>query len=213
MQQLADLRKEYTKASLDVSNVSVNPIEQFNKWFQEAMQAEVPEPNAMILSTVNADGRPSARVMLLKGVENDKFVFFTNYQSDKGKALDNNPACALTFFWPQLERQIRIEGVVTRIDEKRSESYFQSRPRLSQIGAWASPQSTILTGREILEERFRQMETKFAGVDVLPKPKQWGGFEVEPLRIEFWQGRASRLHDRIVFTFVDNAWRIDRLSP
>jgi pyridoxamine 5'-phosphate oxidase len=213
MQPIADLRKEYTKASLDVSNVSDDPIIQFNKWFQEAIQAEVPEPNAMILATVNAEGRPSARVMLLKGVENNKFVFFTNYQSDKGKALENNAACALTFFWPQLERQIRIEGVVNRIDEKRSEVYFQSRPRLSQIGAWASPQSTMIPNREILEERFRQMEQKFAGQEVLPKPKQWGGFEVEPLKIEFWQGRASRLHDRILFTFVDGTWKINRLSP
>jgi pyridoxamine 5'-phosphate oxidase len=213
MQPIADLRKEYTKASLDVSNVSDDPIIQFNKWFQEAIQAEVPEPNAMILATVNAEGRPSARVMLLKGVENNKFLFFTNYQSDKGKALENNAACALTFFWPQLERQIRIEGVVNRIDEKRSEVYFQSRPRLSQIGAWASPQSTMIPNREILEERFRQMEQKFAGQEVLPKPKQWGGFEVEPLKIEFWQGRASRLHDRILFTFVDGTWKINRLSP
>jgi pyridoxamine 5'-phosphate oxidase len=213
MQPIADLRKEYTKASLDVSNVSDDPITQFNKWFQEAVQAEVPEPNAMILSTVNAEGRPSARVMLLKGVENSRFVFFTNYQSDKGKALDDNAACALTFFWPQLERQVRVEGAVNRIDEKRSEIYFQSRPRLSQIGAWASPQSTMIPNREILEERFRQMEQKFAGLDVLPKPNQWGGFEVEPLKIEFWQGRASRLHDRILFTFVDGAWKINRLSP
>jgi pyridoxamine 5'-phosphate oxidase len=213
MQPIADLRKEYTKASLDVSNVSDDPIIQFNKWFQEAIQAEVPEPNAMILATVNAEARPSARVMLLKGVENNKFLFFTNYQSDKGKALENNAACALTFFWPQLERQIRIEGVVNRIDEKRSEVYFQSRPRLSQIGAWASPQSTMIPNREILEERFRQMEQKFAGQEVLPKPKQWGGFEVEPLKIEFWQGRASRLHDRILFTFVDGTWKINRLSP
>lgn len=213
MQPIADLRMEYTKASLDVSNVSDDPITQFNKWFQEAIQAEVPEPNAMILATVNAEGRPSARVMLLKGVENNKFVFFTNYQSDKGKALENNAACALTFFWPQLERQVRIEGAVNRIDEKRSETYFQSRPRLSQIGAWASPQSTMIPNREILEERFRQMEQKFAGLEVLPKPKQWGGFEVEPLKIEFWQGRASRLHDRILFSFVDGVWKINRLSP
>lgn len=213
MQPIADLRMEYTKASLDVSNVSSDPIVQFNKWFQEAIRAEVPEPNAMILATVSNDGRPSARVMLLKGVENNKFVFFTNYQSDKGKALDSNGVCALTFFWPQLERQVRIEGVVSRIEEKRSETYFQSRPRMSQVGAWASPQSTIIPNREILEERFRQMEEKFAGLEVLPKPKQWGGFEVEPLKMEFWQGRASRLHDRILFSNVDGKWTINRLSP
>jgi pyridoxamine 5'-phosphate oxidase len=213
MQNLADLRKDYTKASLDISSVASHPIEQFNKWFQEAMQAEVPEPNAMVLATVNSDGNPTSRVMLLKGIEENKFLFFTNYQSDKGKSLEQNPACALTFFWPQLERQVRIEGIASRIDETRSETYFQSRPRLSQIGAWSSPQSAIIPTREILEERFKQIEQKFSGQQVLPKPKQWGGFEVDPLKIEFWQGRASRLHDRIQFTKIDGEWKIYRLSP
>lgn len=213
MQSIADIRKDYTKASLDVSNVLDDPIQQFRKWFDEAVTAEVPEPNAMNLATVNRDGRPSSRIMLLKGVENNRFVFFTNYQSDKGQSLDDNPACALTFFWPELERQVRIEGTASRIDEKRSEVYFQSRPRASQIGAWASPQSTLLSDRTLLEERFRLMEEKFKDHALLPKPKQWGGYEVDPLRIEFWQGRASRLHDRIRFTRIDGQWKIHRISP
>jgi pyridoxamine 5'-phosphate oxidase len=213
MQPIADIRKDYTMATLDVKNVLPDPVQQFQKWFKEALHAGIPEPNAMNLSTVNKDGRPSSRIMLLKGVENNMFVFYTNYQSDKGQALEQNPACALTFFWPELERQIRIEGIASRIDEKRAEEYFQSRPRASQVGAWASPQSTILNDRTILEERVKQMEERFHGVELLPKPKQWGGFEVNPLLIEFWQGRASRLHDRIRFTKVDGNWNIHRLSP
>ena len=213
MQKIADIRKDYTRASLDIDSVLTDPMDQFKKWFQEALESEVNEPNAMTLSTVKSDGRPSARIMLLKGVENSRFQFFTNYQSDKGQALENNPACALTFFWPELERQVRVEGIVTRIDEKRSEEYFQSRPRASQVGAWSSPQSSAIADRKILEERVRLIEERFKGQDVLPKPKQWGGFNVEPLLIEFWQGRASRLHDRIRFTKVDNAWKINRLAP
>ena len=213
MQKIADIRKDYTRASLDIDSVLTDPMDQFKKWFQEALESEVNEPNAMTLSTVKSDGRPSARIMLLKGVENSRFQFFTNYQSDKGQALENNPACALTFFWPELERQVRVEGIVTRIDERRSEEYFQSRPRASQVGAWSSPQSSAIADRKILEERVRLIEERFKGQDVLPKPKQWGGFNVEPLLIEFWQGRASRLHDRIRFTKVDNAWKINRLAP
>lgn len=213
MQTIADIRKDYSKASLDVSTVVSNPVEQFQKWFDEALKAEVPEPNAMNVATVNADGRPSSRIILLKGIENNRFVFFTNYQSDKGQALAANPACALTFFWPELERQVRIEGVASRIDEERSVAYFQSRPRRSQIGAWASPQSSLLSDRKLLEDRFRQMEEKFKDHEVLPKPKQWGGYEVEPFLIEFWQGRPSRLHDRIRFTKIDDQWKINRVSP
>jgi pyridoxamine 5'-phosphate oxidase len=213
MQQLADIRKDYCKASLDVSSVLEDPIQQFQKWLNEAITAEVHEASAMNLATVTDDGRPSSRIMLLKGIENDKFMFFTNYQSDKGITLDKNPFVALTFFWPELERQVRIEGTAARIDERRSEEYFQSRPRASQIGAWSSPQSSVIGDRQILEERVKQMEEKFSGYNVLPKPKQWGGFEVEPLSIEFWQGRPSRLHDRIKYARTDNAWKIFRLSP
>jgi len=213
MKDIAHIRKDYSKTSLGVKSVSKDPIQQFNHWFKEAVTAEIPEPNAMTLATVNAEGRPSTRIVLLKGVENGKFVFFTNYQSNKGKELDQNPACSLTFWWPELERQVCLEGVASRMDAKRSEEYFQSRPRDSQIGAWASPQSTMISDRSLLEERVKQMEEKFKGLEKLPKPHQWGGFEIEPLMIEFWQGRPSRLHDRILFTKVEGVWRVDRLAP
>ncbi len=213
MKSVAELRKEYSKASLDIGDVNQNPIAQFEHWFDEACKSEVAEPNAMTLSTVTEDGRPSGRIVLLKGVEKGKFIFFTNYQSQKGKELDKNPSCALTFFWPDLERQIRIEGVAARISVEASENYFQSRPRGSQVGAWASPQSSIINDRKILVERVAEIEKKFEGKEVLPKPHQWGGFEVDPFEIEFWQGRASRLHDRIVYTKADGAWKINRLAP
>lgn len=213
MNDIASLRKEYSRAALDADTVSQNPISQFTKWFEEAITAKVPEPNAMNLATVNENGRPASRIVLLKGIEDYKFVFYTNYQSRKGKELDNNPACSLTFFWPELERQVRIEGVAARIDEKRSEKYFQSRPRGSQVGAWASPQSTLISNRTLLEERANQIEKKFKGQDILPKPNQWGGYEIDPLMIEFWQGRQSRLHDRILYTKDDGVWKINRLAP
>ncbi|HET9053209.1 MAG TPA: pyridoxamine 5'-phosphate oxidase [Cyclobacteriaceae bacterium] len=213
MNHLASIRKEYSKAVLDIKSVSQNPIRQFTTWLEEALVAEVPEPNAMHLATVTESGRPAARIVLLKGVENDRFVFYTNYQSRKGKELDQNPACSLTFFWPELERQVRIEGVASRIDEKRSEKYFQSRPRGSQIGAGASPQSSMISDRLLLEERAKQMEEKFKEQAVLPKPNQWGGYEIDPLMMEFWQGRPSRLHDRILYTKDDGVWKINRLAP
>lgn len=213
MNDIASIRKEYTKAALDVKSVSQDPINQFTKWFDEAIAAKVPEPNAMNLATVNENGRPASRIVLLKGVESNMFVFYTNYQSRKGKELDNNPACSLNFFWPELERQVRIEGVASRVDEKRSKKYFQSRPRGSQVGAWASPQSSLIADRSLLEDRAKQIEEKFKGKDVLPKPNQWGGFEIDPLMIEFWQGRASRLHDRILYTKDNGVWRINRLAP
>lgn len=212
MNDIATIRKDYSKASLDAATVLKDPITQFNTWFNEAVTSQVPEPNAMNLATVNG-GRPVSRIVLLKGVENGKFVFYSNYQSQKGKELEQNPACALTFFWPELERQVRIEGLAMRIDAKRSEEYFQSRPRGSQVGAWASPQSSIISDRALLDERAKQMEEKFKGIEKLPKPQQWGGYEVDPLRIEFWQGRPSRLHDRILFTKVDEVWQINRLAP
>lgn len=213
MNDIASLRQEYSKASLDVKSVSQDPISQFTKWFEEAVTAKIPEPNAMNLATVNENGRPASRIVLLKGVEDYKFVFYTNYQSRKGKELDGNPACSLTFFWPELERQVRIEGVAARVDEKRSEKYFQSRPRGSQVGAWASPQSTLISDRALLEERAKQIEEKFKEQEVLPKPNQWGGYEIDPLMIEFWQGRPSRLHDRILYTRDESGWKINRLAP
>jgi len=213
MKGMDELRKEYSKASLDISDVNKDPIGQFDKWFKEALAAGIPEPNAFTLSTISEGGRPSARIVLLKGLDQRQFVFYTNYQSQKGKELDSNPACALTFFWPELERQVRIEGIATRVQESTSEQYFQSRPRGSQIGAWASPQSSVIANREILEAREREMEKKYEGMSLLPKPKQWGGFSITPVEIEFWQGRASRLHDRVVYYLADEKWTIHRLAP
>ena len=213
MSTISDIRKEYTKDSLDQSSINKNPIAQFEKWFQEAIKAEALEPNAMTLSTITETLKPSARIVLLKGVEENKFLFYTNYQSQKGKELDANPACALTFFWPELERQVRVEGICSRVDEKVSETYFKSRPRTSQIGAWASPQSSLIKSRSLLDERAKEIETRFKDQPVLPKPHQWGGYAVEPLELEFWQGRPSRLHDRIVYYKTDDKWSIHRLAP
>jgi pyridoxamine 5'-phosphate oxidase len=213
MKALADIRKDYTKATLDSVSVDKNPILQFEKWFDEAIKSEIAEPTAMHLATVAADGRPSSRVVLLKGIENNQFVFYTNYQSQKGTDLAENPGCALTFFWPDVERQIRIEGIAERVTAITSDSYFKSRPRGSQVGAWASPQSSIIKDRKILEDRVAEIEKKFAGMTTLPRPNQWGGFGVEPFKIEFWQGRSSRLHDRILYTKVDQEWKINRLAP
>lgn len=213
MQNLANIRKDYRKATLDVASVDVNPVVQFEKWFGEALNSEVMEPNAMNLSTVNGQGKPSARMVLLKGLEKGRFVFYTNYHSKKGQELENNPACALTFFWPELERQVRVEGVASRVEPGLSDDYFQSRPRESQMGAWASPQSVLIESREILEQRFHEIEKKFAGQPVLPRPHQWGGFQVDPFQIEFWQGGPGRLHDRIQYVKVDAEWKVYRLAP
>jgi pyridoxamine 5'-phosphate oxidase len=213
MSSIAEIRKEYSKATLDQTGVAKNPIAQFQKWFDEAIKSEALEPNAMTLSTLSETGKPSARIVLLKGVEKNSFLFYTNYQSQKGKELAANPACALTFFWPELERQVRIEGVCTRVDEATSDTYFKSRPRGSQLGAWASPQSSLIKNRELLETRIKELEKRFEGQETLPKPHQWGGYAVEPLEIEFWQGRPSRLHDRIVYYKTDTGWTIHRLAP
>jgi pyridoxamine 5'-phosphate oxidase len=213
MQSISDLRKEYTKSILDVSTVDKDPVLQFKKWFQEVLDAGVLEPNAMTLATISAKGTPSSRIVLLKGLENGRFLFYTNYQSQKGKELELNPACALNFFWPELERQVRIIGTAEQVDADTSEKYFQSRPRGSQVGAWASPQSTIIASREILENRMIEMEKRFEGKEVLPKPFQWGGYGVVPVEIEFWQGRKSRLHDRVVYTKGEKGWTLNRLAP
>jgi len=213
MVSLADIRKEYSRGTLDEKSVASQPLEQFDKWFQEAINSKVPEPNAMNLCTVTEKGIPSSRIVLLKGVERGRFIFYTNHQSQKGTQLDSNPICALTFFWPELERQVRIEGLVTRADEQAATTYFQSRPRESQVSAWASPQSSVIANRQILEARVKEIEKKYAGIKVLPKPKQWGGYEVEPHSMEFWQGRPSRLHDRIIYTLDAKSWKISRLAP
>ncbi len=212
-EKISDLRKEYTRNTLDTASVNRDPLQQFKSWFDEALKAGVPEPNAMSLATVNEKGLPSCRIVLLKGLENGGFVFYTNYASDKGQDLAGQPVAALTFFWPELERQVRIQGTVSKVSKETSTAYFQSRPRDSQIGAWVSPQSTPVSNRDILEERQKAIEKKFEGKDKLPRPEQWGGYHVAPFLVEFWQGRPSRLHDRIVYVLDGNRWDIRRLAP
>ena len=211
MTKLADLRKSYMKGSLSEEDVQANPVEQFNIWFDQARHAELPEPNAMTLASVDENGKPSARVVLIKEVTQEGFVFFTNYDSRKGQALLTNPHAALLFFWPELERQIRIEGSVEKISDKESDDYFHSRPLDSRIGAWASPQSKVISGRGVLIANAAEYALKFALNP--PRPPHWGGFRVKPDAAELWQGRPSRLHDRIRYTLEQNAWKIERLAP
>ena len=210
---LADLRKEYTRQSLDRDDVSLDPIVQFQRWFTEAQQAQIHEPNAMNLATVSPDGRPSARVVLLKGIENDSFVLYTNYESRKGQHIQQLPYVALTFFWPELERQVRVEGQAEKVSEARSSAYFQSRPRGSQLGAWVSPQSQVIADRSVLDQRQQELSVRFEEGEI-PRPDHWGGYAVRPHHIEFWQGRPSRLHDRLLYHRQnDHAWIIERLAP
>ena len=210
--EIADLRKDYTLNGLDLADVLPDPIAQFRQWFDAAVQAGIPEPNAMHLGTVAENGRPSGRIVLIKDVDERGFVFYTNYESQKGQALIARPVASLTFFYPELERQIRIEGVVEKVSAEESDIYFNSRPRGSQIGAWVSQQSTVIASRAVLEDRQRDLETRFADQPV-PRPPHWGGFRVIPDLIEFWQGRPSRLHDRIYYRLAGGSWVLERVSP
>jgi len=209
---LQQLRRNYASQSLDERNVLPDPLQQFNRWFDEAMAAEIPEPNAMTLATAMVDYKPSARVVLLKGITRGGFVFFTNYMSRKGKELTWNPYASLLFFWPQLERQVRVEGRVEKISREESDAYFKTRPRGSQLGAWVSRQSSVIENRAALENALMETTQRFENKDV-ELPEYWGGYVVLPQRVEFWQGRPDRLHDRLQYTFEDRQWLIERLAP
>ena len=209
---VADLRKEYTRAGLTESDVAPDPVEQFRRWFDEALEADLHEPNAFVLATATRDGLPSARVVLLKGLDERGFVFYTNYEGRKGRELEENPRAALLFYWGELERQVRIEGTVSRVSEEESDAYHASRPRGSRLGAWASEQSRVVEDREVLESRIGDLEAEYEGREV-PRPPFWGGYRVEPEAIEFWQGRENRLHDRIVYRRESGRWKTERLQP
>ena len=212
MTQLADLRRTYVLGSLNESEVAADPMAQFKRWFDEAVTAKLPEPNAMTLATVGADGQPSARIVLLKGIDEKGFTFFTNYESRKGLDLAANPRAALLFHWVQLERQVRVEGRVEKVDDGESDAYYASRPLGSRLGAWASEQSREVAGRDVLEQRESEYRAKFG--ENPPRPAHWGGYRLVPTALEFWQGRPSRLHDRIAYRLdATDGWKIVRLSP
>jgi pyridoxamine 5'-phosphate oxidase len=209
---LAELRKEYSLAGLTEKDLARDPFRQFEKWFQEAEAAKLVEPNAMTLCTATPDGKPSARTVLLKSVDGRGFVFFSNYNSRKARELDANPNATLVLPWLALERQVIVEGTVTKVPREESEAYFHSRPRASQLGAWVSQQSAVIAGRSVLEESMKVIEQKYAGREV-PLPPHWGGWRLSPETVEFWQGRRSRLHDRLRYRRAKDGWTVERLSP
>jgi pyridoxamine 5'-phosphate oxidase len=210
---VADLRREYTFQGLSEMDVHPNPFEQFKTWFDQAVAAQLPEPNAMTIATVTSDGKPSARIVLLKDYDERGFVFYTNYKSHKGQELVENPWGAIAFLWAELERQVRIEGCVEKVSPAESDAYFHSRPIGSQLGAWASNQSQVIESREVLEQQLQKLKEEYDNKEV-PRPPHWGGFRVIPNEIEFWQGRPSRLHDRLLYQrSEDGSWKIQRLSP
>lgn len=209
---LADLRKDYALAGLAEKDLARDPFRQFEKWFAEAQAAKIAEPNAMVLATATRDGRPSTRIVLLKAVDGRGFVFYSNYESRKGRELDANPRASLTFPWVAMERQIIVEGPVTKVAREESEAYFHSRPRANQLGAWVSPQSTVIPDRRVLDQTLKAVEQKYAGQEV-PLPPHWGGWRLAPEMVEFWQGRRNRLHDRLRYRREKDGWIIERLAP
>lgn len=213
MTDIASIRKDYTQQTLSEKDVYSNPFNQFTQWWKEAVASDIEEVNAMTLATASADGIPSARIVLLKGYDENGFVFYTNYDSYKAQQLAENPRAALLFFWKELERQVRITGIIEKVSAAESDEYFASRPQGSQIGAWCSPQSHVIENREWLEKKVEAMTAKFDGASIL-RPQNWGGYRVKPVTVEFWQGRSSRLHDRIQYTLGENGdWSIERLAP
>jgi pyridoxamine 5'-phosphate oxidase len=213
-QRIADLRKEYAQDELDIQHVLQDPLAQFQQWFDEAYAAEVPEPNAMTLATANESGIPNARIVLLKGVDDTGFVFYTNYESQKGQELKQNPYASLVFYWHELERQVRINGGVAPVPSETSDAYFNSRPAGSRLGAWASPQSQPITDKQVIWNKLSELEKTYPD-EAIPRPAHWGGYRLTPSFIEFWQGRPNRLHDRIAFTWesANEKWRVQRLAP
>lgn len=210
---IADIRRDYKLHALDESNTAADPFVQFTQWWSEAIKSAIDEVNAMTLATATPDGIPSARIVLLKGYDENGFVFFTNYNSGKGKEIAENPHAALLFFWKELERQVRIEGTVEKLDARSSDEYFTSRPAGSRIGALASPQSEKIGSREILEKKYAEIEAQYE-TGAIPRPLHWGGYIVKPISFEFWQGRPSRLHDRLLYSLnPDRSWKIERLAP
>lgn len=212
-QEIQNLRQDYSAATLSENDTKGDPINQFEQWFNEALAAKLHEPNAMTLATATANGKPSARIVLLKGFNQHGFMFYTNYLSRKGKEITKNPQGAITFFWAELERQVRIEGTIEKLSKEDSERYFHTRPKGSQIGAVVSPQSQEIEGRDELEKKWSELEAEYEGKEV-PKPSFWGGYILNPQLVEFWQGRSSRLHDRILYKKVDKkSWKKVRLAP
>ena len=210
---LGRLRREYGDRGLDHGDLAPDPLAMFRRWLDDTVAAELHEPNAMVVSTVSAEGHPSSRTVLLKDLDDRGFVFYTNYDSRKGHELEANPAVALLFPWHDLQRQVRVEGTAQRVPREQSEAYFASRPRESQLGAWASPQSQVVASRAALDERYGGVLSRFAEMDDVPLPPYWGGFLVVPEVVEFWQGRKGRMHDRLVYRRVDDAWTTERLAP
>ena len=206
------LRHDFSKQSLDERDVNQSPFIQFEKWFKEAVDGKVNEPNAMSLSTVSSEGKPSSRILLLRNFNEKGFVFYSNYTSRKGEEINANPNAAILFFWPELERQVRIEGVLEKQSAEESDMYFASRPRGSKLGAWTSEQSKVIASRNFLDEEYEKLSKKYPDESV-PRPHYWGGYFLKPTAVEFWQGRPSRLHDRILYTKENSGWKIERLAP
>ncbi len=213
MKNIADIRKDYRLRTLTEIAVEADAVKQFGKWWDEAVNSDIDEVNAVTLATATLEGKPSARIVLLKGYDENGFLFYSNYTSNKGHELAHNPLACMVFFWKELERQVRIEGIIEKVDSEESDHYFASRPEGSRIGAWASPQSMVIEKREIIEANVLKYQKRFADQNI-PRPAHWGGYRLKPISIEFWQGRSNRLHDRLQYTLQEDAtWKIERLAP